>query len=182
MLSLVLCAATVALWVRSYDALRVVTRTRVVDGRTLVTDRAMVGKGRVLLFRYRVHWERGVRAAATRPLDGLVRQATATRLAMEPVDRVDHLPPRWGAALVPRWVPPGVGWGSQVLPTNYPTYSTWVVVPCWAVGLAAALLPGLRIAAAYGRRTRHRAGLCPGCGYDLRATPDRCPECGTIPA
>jgi hypothetical protein len=51
---------------------------------------------------------------------------------------------------------------------------TWLLVLLWSVPLPVVLLRWFR-------RRRHPVGHCQTCGYDLRATPDRCPECGTVP-
>jgi hypothetical protein len=52
-----------------------------------------------------------------------------------------------------------------------------VQVPHWFVAALAAVPPALWLRRR--RADRRRAGLCMRCSYDLRASPDRCPECGT---
>jgi hypothetical protein len=66
-------------------------------------------------------------------------------------------------------------------------YGRVYTVPFWFISLACAVLPGLWLRARRQewRRARaarvRQAGICPGCGYDLRASPNRCPECGSDP-
>jgi hypothetical protein len=55
--------------------------------------------------------------------------------------------------------------------------SRLLALPWWFLTLLFAIAPSRALRRAF--RTRHPAGHCPKCGYDLRATPDRCPECGT---
>jgi hypothetical protein len=52
-------------------------------------------------------------------------------------------------------------------------------LPSWFLAAVLAVPVLLRASTLAQRRV---PGQCRRCGYDLRATPDRCPECGTIPA
>ena len=57
-----------------------------------------------------------------------------------------------------------------------------VTVPHWFLTLTTSLLSAVAAYSVVRSRQRSRIGLCPRCGYDLRATPDKCPECGHVPA
>ena len=62
--------------------------------------------------------------------------------------------------------------------------TTGVLVPLWFAALVTGALPALwltRWRRESVRDKRQRTGQCTGCGYDLRSSPQRCPECGTVP-
>ncbi len=53
-------------------------------------------------------------------------------------------------------------------------------IPLWSIALVCALASGLLTVLPVLRRRKHaRRGLCLCCGYDLRGSKERCPECGT---
>jgi hypothetical protein len=79
--------------------------------------------------------------------------------------------------------PVGSGWnqlGFSLYRDRSPKGEEGVAVcPYWAAVLAALIAPATWVWRHRREGRAARAGLCPACDYDLRATPDRCPECGT---
>jgi hypothetical protein len=69
---------------------------------------------------------------------------------------------------------------SPGLPFSQTSFRSWhVAFPLWAPAALFAALPLVRACRSMLRRRRlNRPGVCSKCGYDLRATPGRCPECG----
>jgi hypothetical protein len=149
--SLLICVAVCALWVRGHF---VVAR---IDVRPTRSERYLAiesVRGETELFS----------TCVPREVPPFVRYRAVESLAEyddEGHSRPDGLGFSFKAAHGPR------GWAYFVF---FPT-----AVPA----IVFALLPCIWL---YGRATcgrRWAAGSCIKCGYDLRASPDRCPECGT---
>jgi hypothetical protein len=60
----------------------------------------------------------------------------------------------------------------------------WLIIGALVVPAVIAWLVPARVLTQlliHGRLRKPPEGCCQNCGYDLRATPRRCPECGIVP-
>ena len=72
----------------------------------------------------------------------------------------------------------GFGLSHELPPYDVAANAVWV--PDWFVALLLLTAPVLYLNKRRTIRHREQTGLCGHCGYDLRATAERCPECGTF--
>jgi hypothetical protein len=153
-------AASLVLWLQSAVVGRTLWVSAPVNRYVLATSAA----GRLS-----VCWSTSVLNPRTRPADYGVRMSRADRRSVAHRGRS-----QW-------WVWFGAEAGNVLYGTlDGAQVWTWGFnIPWWYV-----VTPTV-VAAAMCWRThlnRRRVGCCTACGYDLRATPDRCPECGAAPA
>ena len=159
-LSLVLCLALVAMWVRSHFVWDQWAGQRQGVQRVIVSDAGRIGysefrSGRHIFPDSRWRWirrqPRGSNAQAS-GLHDLVRWDVRDQMKFHFGGERQTISAReWW---LPHWMPASVV----------------AVLPLWR---------GSMVFARRRREPRRRAGLCLSCGYDLRATPGRCPECGS---
>ena len=86
----------------------------------------------------------------------------------------------------------GLDWRSGAMSKSPTTTSTgvmsmplvpyWTMTMPWAYALPLPLILPLAWLILRIRTRKTPPGHCKNCGYDLRASSERCPECGTIPA
>lgn len=162
--SLLLCLTTAALWVRSYwrydevgwgrSARRGATGTRF--------SIVLVSESGQLHLHYQ-QYEQRISYPQDWPAEGSASRRGSWRTLPAVRGRYAHL----GRS--------GFHVGAIIRPD---LTSRALLVPHWFATAMMALLPVLVFVRwRYGRKA---VGTCRVCGYDLRATPDRCPECGAV--
>jgi hypothetical protein len=162
-LSLVLCVATAGLWVRSYwrcDGLLWVGPS---DHRSIAWLR-----GQVLVTGNNVSSEeRGFHVYSEKVSPDMAFYGSGIRLSLWN---------RLGFIYIEEATP------TPLSPSTHVIRSWHAFIPFWSICLGFTPGPLYWLGVVSSRRRRRlRIGLCPVCGYDLRASPDRCPECGTVP-
>ena len=166
LLSLLLCVAVVALWVRSYFRYDILS---IHPGNAWLSCRVRLGEVNILFA-----WDRSKLISR--------RGFTTTRIT----ERA-----RWTHAALNGangWQRFGFGYGTQPFPPPSagagPVHTVFhvLLIPCWALVAGSVLFALLPAGRAWRRLRRSTPGLCARCGYDLRATPGRCPECGEQPS
>jgi hypothetical protein len=166
--SLLLCLATIVLWIRSYWVGVFLFESRIdrVDSSLLsVSTRVQIGKA--LFGLDRSTFPTSAEMARLNP--EMVTPLRYERVKPPPHPRL----PREATSFL------GFSFFRKLATSRSPEGIIGVVVPLWGVVILCSILP---IAWSWHvlRRRQFKEGHCPVCGYDLRATPERCPECGRI--
>jgi hypothetical protein len=105
---------------------------------------------------------------------------TYMSFVVEILDYSDHWQPH-GATLRNLLKPIGIRFG-HVVDGSLPVVDDVLILPDWLLIALLDLLPSWHLIRRKNPKLkREQMGLCINCGYDLRATPERCPECGTVP-
>ena len=162
-ISVLLCAATVAVWVRSYS----------------VSDQLRKGVGSYL---FRVASYRGVVLLQYDSLDpgsGLARLFSALQWDTNPIPQEAGYIENGDGLDSVAWRKAGwIGFGVSVEPFVEGVEHV-LVIPFWFVALLMLSPLGHLTRQHLRGRRRLEGSCCQKCGYDLRASKDRCPECGT---
>lgn len=153
--SLLLCVAAAVLWARSYSGGHQCGWTPRLPDRPLYGAQALRGRLELMA----LHPPYGPRPPG-------FSHGGADR------DSWAELP--WAAVRGRDWL--GAGFRAEQLAPGFNARVVWV--PIWWISAAAALLPCVWLVRLWRRGRRWHGGLCLGCGYDLRASPATCPECG----
>ena len=174
--SLLLAMATCALWVRSRAHIDVAVHAWPVDA-ALTQTRWKFHSCEGVICLSRVRCERSSGPATDVMGSGVGSFPTSDTVSSRPFSGfgpTDFRPLGFRVARSVTTDPPAGPWQRR--------WTHWALsVPHWFVALLLIAAPARWSASHLTRGGRRRDGRCLACGYDLRATPDRCPECGAVP-